>query len=380
VTSPQAIIFHKGGREDRRALVAAGQAPRDFFYGFLAAEADGYDIAWESTAEDYPERFGGLRRLGERAHATACGAAWRPYALDRLGDGLRQARVAVSVTDHFSLTLGRWGARQRQRPFLIGLFHGLSDIEARVPSRGRAYVRWYIRRAAAGLDRMGFFGDADRRWSVARYGLDEAKTFVFGFGVDTDFWSPGPARAEEKRVLAVGSDLNRDYQALLEAPIAHPLRLVTRLPVNVPSGRTGVELLRGSFDRVAITDTVLRDFYRSARCVVVAMHDCWQPSGYSVTLQALACGVPVVLTAIKGLWAPDLLRDGENCLLVPPGDAAAIGAAVARLDADPALVQRLAQAGRETALGHFSLAVGDRAARDLLAMVPGLQPAGRRAA
>lgn len=371
----QVILFHKGGREDRRALVAAGEAPRDFFYGFLAAERDGFDIEWESTAEDYPESGGSVRRLMERAHSSLTGAAWRPYALDRMGARLMDASVAISVTDHFSLTLGRWGAAHRRRPHLVGLFHGLSDIENRVSPRGRAYVRWYIRRAASGLDRMGFFGDADRRWSIEHYGLPAERTFVFGFGVDSDFWSPGPARAEEPRVLAVGSDLNRDYEILLRAPIEGKLRLVTRLPLVVPPGRQGVELLRGSFDKVAITDTVLRDFYRSARCVVVAMHDCWQPSGYSVTLQALSCGVPVVLTSIKGLWAPELLRDGENCLLVPPGDAAAIGTAVQRITQDTALAQRLAAAGRETVLKHFSLGVGERAARDLLAHVPDLRPA-----
>jgi glycosyltransferase involved in cell wall biosynthesis len=85
--------------------------------------------------------------------------------------------------------------------------------------------------------------------------------------------------------------------------------------------------------------------------------------------------VPVVLTAIKGLWAPNLLRDDENCLLVPPGDAAAIGAAVQRITQDTALAQRLAMAGRETVLKHFSLSVGERAARDLLAHVPDLRPA-----
>ena len=59
----------------------------------------------------------------------------------------------------------------------------------------------------------------------------------------------------------------------------------------------------------------------SAAVVVVPVKDVPQPSGQSVTLQASACARPVVLTRTRGLWDPDGLRDGDNVLLVPPGDA-----------------------------------------------------------
>jgi glycosyltransferase involved in cell wall biosynthesis len=45
----------------------------------------------------------------------------------------------------------------------------------------------------------------------------------------------------------------------------------------------------------------------------------------------------------------DLVRDGENGLLVAPDDVAALGAALARLRDDPAFAARLGGAGRATA-------------------------------
>jgi glycosyltransferase involved in cell wall biosynthesis len=68
----------------------------------------------------------------------------------------------------------------------------------------------------------------------------------------------------------------------------------------------------------------------------------------------MACGKPIVLSRIRGLWAPELLRDGENCLLVPPGDRAALAAAVSRLATDAGLRARLGHAARETAERHFN--------------------------
>jgi glycosyltransferase involved in cell wall biosynthesis len=84
-----------------------------------------------------------------------------------------------------------------------------------------------------------------------------------------------------------------------------------------------------------------------------------------VTLQAMSAGRAVILSDIKGLWAPELLRHQENCLLVPPHDAAALAAAIARLRGDAALRARLGTAARAAMLAHFGL---DRMGRGTVAL------------
>jgi glycosyltransferase involved in cell wall biosynthesis len=73
-----------------------------------------------------------------------------------------------------------------------------------------------------------------------------------------------------------------------------------------------------------------------------------QPSGQSVTLQASACGRPVVLTHTRGLWDTEGLRDGDNVLLVPPEDPDALVAAVERVLADPSAAAAMGRAARAT--------------------------------
>lgn len=64
-------------------------------------------------------------------------------------------------------------------------------------------------------------------------------------------------------------------------------------------------------------------------------------------LEAAAFGLPVVSTDVGGI--PCLLRNGEEALLVPEGDAEAMAGAVRRLLDEPGLAGRLSAAGREVA-------------------------------
>jgi glycosyltransferase involved in cell wall biosynthesis len=68
--------------------------------------------------------------------------------------------------------------------------------------------------------------------------------------------------------------------------------------------------------------------------------------------QALACGTPLITADTRG--ARELLVDGENALLVPPGDPAALVQAVRSLAADPGLARRLGTRGREAYEEHAS--------------------------
>lgn len=61
-------------------------------------------------------------------------------------------------------------------------------------------------------------------------------------------------------------------------------------------------------------------------------------------LEAMACGVPVVSTAINGI--PDAVADGESGRLVPPGDERALVAAIVELAGDPAKRRRFANAAK----------------------------------
>lgn len=66
-----------------------------------------------------------------------------------------------------------------------------------------------------------------------------------------------------------------------------------------------------------------------------------------VVLEAISRGRAIVATRVGGI--PDVVEDGVNGLLVPPGNTEALATALRRLLSDRALAERLARAAHETA-------------------------------
>jgi len=73
----------------------------------------------------------------------------------------------------------------------------------------------------------------------------------------------------------------------------------------------------------------------------------------NVVLEALACGTPVVATAVGGI--PEQVEDGVTGFLVAPGDAEAMADAVVALLTNGALQKRLGENAAEDARKRFDL-------------------------
>jgi glycosyltransferase involved in cell wall biosynthesis len=69
-------------------------------------------------------------------------------------------------------------------------------------------------------------------------------------------------------------------------------------------------------------------------------------------LEAAACGRPIVATDMPG--CREVVRQGENGVLVAPGDVAALAEALAGLVRDPPRRSRMGAAGRHLVARHFA--------------------------
>lgn len=139
-----------------------------------------------------------------------------------------------------------------------------------------------------------------------------------------------------------------------------PFRACLVGPGPLLAGHRALVADLGLADRVALPGTVLEvtPYLRAADVFVLPSIE--EGSGSLSVLEALQTGVAIVSSDVDGM-AEDL-TDGEDAVLVPPGDTAALADALTGLLADPARRERLARAGRALYERRFSPAA---AAADL---------------
>jgi phosphatidyl-myo-inositol dimannoside synthase len=214
-----------------------------------------------------------------------------------------------------------------RKPFVVQLWGSDAELAQRAPWA----FRWLVRRARAVVCSSRALADAARE-------LDAREVSLIAPGVDVPDTVGEPE--EPPHVLYVGRlSEEKGVRELAEATQGLPRVVVGDGP------------LRRLFpDAVGfVPRSALGPYYERAAVVVCPS----RREGYgAVAREALAHGLPVVATAVGGL--PDVVRDGETGLLVPPQDPAALRAALERLLGDAQLRRDLGSNGRELAASELS--------------------------
>ncbi|WP_375399863.1 glycosyltransferase [uncultured Amnibacterium sp.] len=214
---------------------------------------------------------------------------------------------------------------------------------------------------------------SDEAFELKAFGVPSNRIAVVPCGVDVQHFTPtGPVapRGERLRIMTVSRLVRRKGVGIAIEALARLVRSGVDAELVVVGGAGDSthldadpevarlrEVIRaeGVEDRVVLAGRVDHDalpaVLRSADVVVCAPW--YEPFGI-VPLEAMACGVPVVASAVGGLL--DTVVEDVNGLHVPTRDPDALAAALAGLLADPERRSRYGAAGRARAETRYSWA------------------------
>ena len=144
----------------------------------------------------------------------------------------------------------------------------------------------------------------------------------------------------------------KDYATIQQAMFAlQSTSLASRLLLLV-MGEDGAE---ERFGEIALRWIPYQDapaavarYYQAADLYLHAAHADTFPNS---VIESLACGTPVVATAVGGI--PEQIDDQQTGMLVPPGDADAMAAAIAALLAQPSRLQAMRRQASSSAARRF---------------------------
>lgn len=343
--SMKTVFLYRGGRERRLPGALAGTCPTEFFYGAIELLNHGYDvdvvdINYSQSSSDLGAAEKALdllfkaQFLPSRVYGSLMHRTWQ------LLPRLRAADTIVATTPGIAFAAAILKSMYRFPGRILAIQLGLADYQF---SRRRSLLNGYF------LKRMHniVYTETERRLMLEKYRLPAGDIVVNQFGVDTTFWQTD--RYDHKGyILAVGSDGMRDYELLLQAAekIQKRFIIVTSKTIDhsVPEN---VEVIKSDWLSNSVSDEDIRGLYAGASLVVTPLKRTTRPSGQSVSLQAMSCGRPVIISEIEGLWSEKVLCDGVNVMLTRPENLDALVCKINELISDESKCLRIGNAARK---------------------------------
>lgn len=316
----------------------------------VVVAADGRDTVAD-TVDGVP-----VTRLGTRA--TVASAALTPG----LAAAIRRARADL-VHVHLPHPVAAFSyLASRHRGPLVVTYH--SDIvrQRLLAAAYRPLGEAFLGRAAAILATSP---DYARSSPALRRHAGRVTVVPYGIPIDDLSRPPDPAAVAAIRethgprlVLAVGRLIYyKGFEVLIRA-----MRRVDGRAVILGDGPLRPRLeaaiaAAGVGDRVVLAGEVanreIAPWYHAA--AVYALPSTARSEAFGIVqLEAMACGVPVVNTALDS-GVPFVSRHGDSGLTVPPGDPEALAAALTRLLDDRGLAARMGAAGRARVEREFTV-------------------------
>jgi glycosyltransferase involved in cell wall biosynthesis len=244
--------------------------------------------------------------------------------------------------------LGRLAAWLARVPVRIFTAHGWA-FAAYSGATSKAYL-WAERLLRPLTTATICVADNERRIGIAARTCEPDRTVVIHNAVDVQAAPRATPGSGEAVVISVGRlKYPKDPRTLLEAAARVPGQWTLQLVGEGPD-RPELEALATERSQLLGERTDVPDLL--ARASVFALSSRSEGLPISV-LEAMAAGLPVVASDVGGLR--ELVEDGVNGILVPPGNAVALAAALTRLVADAELRRTMGEASRLRAEKLFDL-------------------------
>ncbi len=329
------LYIYTSGRSNRFQDIYNGDAPDDMFYGFFYFKQRGYHVDMleiNTEASTYSSKgmfsinafFRKSIKTPFNLHNRVLDIAARRKYIKSKTKLFEQYDLIICCVPYIGIELALIKNKCNLKPYIIYIGLGTSENLLRLPGKHPWAWELFKNRYTKIFKNCGknvLLGKGQYDHLIEAFpNLKDHITFL-PFGIDCNFWTPNTVTApKEARILFIGNDVHRDFELLMKIA-KHLMHLKFRFVskrlsyVDVPPN---VEIIRGDWCNSPLSDNAIKRIYHNSTLVILPLKNVLQPTGQSVSLQAMACGKPVLINKTEGFWDPDGFINMKHLVFVEP--------------------------------------------------------------
>jgi glycosyltransferase involved in cell wall biosynthesis len=282
-------------------------------------------------------------------------AFWRLYGI------MKSGRYDIVHTNSSKAgILGRWAARLAKIPVIVHTVHGWGHHKGQQTLVRRMFI-WSERVSAATTDKLVVVSPRNMQTGLEDHIGFQAKYVTIRSGIELDdFAHPRISKSDMRARLGIGPEVPVVGTVTRLSPQKAPLDFVKaaiEAANRVPASHfviVGDGPLRGQVETMINQSGLQQRFHLTglrrdvpellASFNVFVLTSLWEGLP-RVLPQAMAAGLPIVATAVDG--NAEAVRNGENGILVRPGDCEGLARAIEILLSDRSIAEQMGSRGRQ---------------------------------
>lgn len=334
VHSMKVLYLFNGSREGLLDKVRAGEEHGNGFWGMIGLREHGIEADYIELEQFFPKSISRFLRKYLNIYFIHVPLFWKIFSYD-----------IVFTSASFGLQFFHmlFGIR---RPIWVMHDFSIKGLLGDEKTLRQRIFRSMVLRSKGVVT----LSEDEKTFLEERFPHLRGKVECIPFGIDLNFFKKKDG-VEKRQVLSVGRDPDRDWKTFVAA---------TRgidVPVVITSWLSRLKSLMPlppNYQVLELPSRTLVEKYAESSVVVIPLNTSYRNNdamGSSALFEAMSMGKAIVATRTKAMESH--VKDGENGLLVPEGDAQSMHDAIERLLADEKLRKTLGENAYRYALENL---------------------------
>lgn len=276
------------------------------------------------------------------ARAIKLGIPFGIYSLHK--EKYKNNDTIICINDAISFSILFWKKFGFIDAKVVTLFQSLPERYDKYFKHKLIYV-WIVKKLLQKSDKILVLSSSAKYDLSKKFNIELSKIEVFYFGADLDYWKYEEFNSSKRDyILAIGNDMNRDYETLIKA-VSKKYKIILVSIKKIKSDNVEV--------RNNLSNNEVKELYYGAKIVITpSIKLLSESSGLSTTVQAMACGTPVLIS--DSLPMRELFKEDSEIFYFEPENICSLKNKINKIWDNEELLSKISSNARRIIVNKYN--------------------------